>query len=145
MALWVCAACTCRYSVGAPCCPQCRSTEREGEQVPKIRPDGRVSYEPGREPGGPRVHPGYGEPMEGVEHPADGTWSPPVDNGGGEVSAAVTVIPPEGEPPDPMPGPGQGQDSTPPPSSPGSSVPPDESAAPKPAPARAPRKADVDV
>lgn len=51
MALWHCAACTAAYAVGSPCCPQCGSTEREGEvQMPKINRAG-VSYEPGREPG----------------------------------------------------------------------------------------------
>jgi hypothetical protein len=115
--------------------------------MPKILPDGTVTYEPGREPGGPREHPGYGEPMTGIEHPADGTWSPPVSNEDGEeVRVAVTVIPAgDGEPPDPIPAPGQDQGSTPPLNSPGSSVPPDEPAQLKPAPARAPRKADVDA
>ena len=71
MALWVCAACTCRYSVGAPCCPQCRSTLREGEQMAKIRPDGHVSYEPGREPPGP-VRDGAAEPAPESQVPAPG-------------------------------------------------------------------------
>ena len=131
-----CAACGCLYAAGAPCCPECRSTEREGDGVPKITRENGPSYEPGHEPAGWREHPGYGEPMTGAGHPADGTFSPPVSNEDGEeVRAAVTVIPPEGEPPDPAPGPGPGQDSTPPQDSPPSS-------GPRPAPARAPKRAD---
>ena len=127
-----CAACGCLYAAGAPCCPECRSTEREGDGVPKITRENGPSYEPGHEPAGWREHPGYGEPMTGVEHPADGTFSPPVTNepeDGQEPGAEVTQAP------DPTPGPGPGQDSTPPQDSPPSS-------GPRPAPARAPRKAD---
>lgn len=38
MALWKCADCTAAYSVGAPKCPQCGSTNRveEGEDMAKI-------------------------------------------------------------------------------------------------------------
>lgn len=43
MALWRCTACTTLYSVGAPSCPQCSSTEYEEDgAMPKIhkgRPD----------------------------------------------------------------------------------------------------------
>lgn len=127
-----CTACGCLYAAGAPCCPECRSTEREGDGVPKITRESGPSYEPGHEPAGWREHPGYGEPMTGVEHPADGTFSPPVTNepeDGQEPGAEVTQAP------DPTPGPGPGQDSTPPQDSPPSS-------GPRPAPARAPRKAD---
>ena len=124
-----CAACGCLYAAGAPCCPECRSTEREGDGVPKITRENGPSYEPGHEPAGWREHPGYGEPMTGVEHPADGTFSPPVTNepeDGQEPGAEVTQAP------DPTPGPGPGQDSTPPQDSPPSS-------GPRPAPARAPK------
>ena len=127
-----CAACGCLYAAGAPCCPECRSTEREGDGVPKITRENGPSYEPGHEPAGWREHPGYGEPMTGVEHPADGTFSPPVTNepeDGQEPGAEVTQAP------DPTPGPGPGQDSTPPQDSPPSS-------GPRPAPARAPKRAD---
>ena len=127
-----CAACGCLYAAGAPCCPECRSTEREGDGVPKITRESGPSYEPGHEPAGWREHPGYGEPMTGVEHPADGTFSPPVTNepeDGQEPGAEVTQAP------DPTPGPGPGQDSTPPQDSPPSS-------GPRPAPARAPKRAD---
>ena len=126
-----CAACGCLYAAGAPCCPECRSTEREGDGVPKITRESGPSYEPGHEPAGWREHPGYGEPMTGIEHPADGTFSPPVTNepeDGQEPGAEVTQAP------DPTPGPGPGQDSTPPQDSPPSS-------GPRPAPARAPRAA----
>lgn len=46
--LWICEACTCRYSVGAPSCPQCGSTEyvEEGsEDMPKITVHGGPSFE----------------------------------------------------------------------------------------------------
>ena len=36
MSLWVCAGCTTAYSVGAPRCPHCSSTERSDNDVPKI-------------------------------------------------------------------------------------------------------------
>lgn len=38
MALWVCLGCTAAYSVGAPRCPQCGSTERreDGEDMAKV-------------------------------------------------------------------------------------------------------------
>ena len=38
MTLWVCTDCTTVYTVGAPCCPHCRSTEHveQGEPMPKI-------------------------------------------------------------------------------------------------------------
>ena len=127
-----CAACGCLYAAGAPCCPECRSTEREEDGVPKITRESGPSYEPGHEPAGWREHPGYGEPMTGVEHPADGTFSPPVTNepeDGQEPGAEVTQAP------DPTPDPGPGQDSTPPQDSPPSS-------GPRPAPARAPKRAD---
>lgn len=34
--LWVCAECSSAYSVGAPRCPHCSSTERRDGDVPKI-------------------------------------------------------------------------------------------------------------
>lgn len=46
-------------------------------------------------------HPGYGEPMTGTEHPADGTWSPPVTNEPGPREAPgepVTQAPEQTEP-----------------------------------------------
>ena len=36
MSLWVCAGCTTAYSVGAPRCPHCSSTERSDDDMPKI-------------------------------------------------------------------------------------------------------------
>jgi hypothetical protein len=32
--LWICKACTCRYSVGAPRCPQCGSTDHQEAGAP---------------------------------------------------------------------------------------------------------------
>jgi len=46
MALWICTACTCRYSVGAPRCPQCDSTqyvEEGAEDMAKITVHGGPS------------------------------------------------------------------------------------------------------
>jgi len=61
--------------------------------VPKISRDGTVSYEADV----PRVHPGTGELLEGAEHPADGTMSPPVSNDDGEPGEQVVQVP-EGAP-----------------------------------------------
>jgi rubredoxin len=55
----LCAECGAQVAAGAPRCPECPSTKFEA-----------VLQE----------HPGTGEPMEGVEHPADGTMSPPLSN-----------------------------------------------------------------
>jgi hypothetical protein len=70
----------------------------EAAEVPKILPNSQVTYEPGREPGGPHVHPGTGVPMEGVEHPADGTLSPPVSNDGEGEPGEPAVPEPPAEP-----------------------------------------------
>lgn len=43
MALWVCAGCSTAYSVGAPRCPQCLSTDREEDTMPKITVHGGPS------------------------------------------------------------------------------------------------------
>jgi hypothetical protein len=46
MALWVCKGCTAAYSVGAPRCPQCGSTdhaEEEEQNMPKITVTGGPS------------------------------------------------------------------------------------------------------
>lgn len=32
--LWICKACSCRYAVGAPRCPQCGSTDHEEAGAP---------------------------------------------------------------------------------------------------------------
>ena len=45
MSLWHCTACTTAYSVGAPCCPHCGSTEHEEDGMPKITKHGGPSYE----------------------------------------------------------------------------------------------------
>ncbi len=36
MALWICGDCGAAYSVGAPCCPQCGSTDWTEDGMPKI-------------------------------------------------------------------------------------------------------------
>ena len=46
MALWHCCACGAAYSVGAPRCPQCRSTDYEEDSVPKISKAGATGAEP---------------------------------------------------------------------------------------------------
>lgn len=101
--LWVCEGCGTRYAESLETCPQCGGGERhaaheaapaadgsedeEADEVPKITTHGGATF--------PQDHPGTGAQMEAVEHPADGTVSPPADNGGGAVQAAVTVLPPE--------------------------------------------------
>lgn len=103
--LWVCEGCGTRYAESLEACPQCGGGERhaaheaapaadggedeEADEVPKITTHGGATF--------PQDHPGASAQMEAVEHPADGTLSPPVDNGGGPVQAAVTVLPPEPE------------------------------------------------
>lgn len=46
--LWICLGCTSRYSVDAPRCPECGSTEyvEEGQDMPKITVHGGASYAP---------------------------------------------------------------------------------------------------
>jgi hypothetical protein len=63
MSLWVCAACTTAYSVGAPRCPHCAGTDyfEEGQDVGKISKHagativGEVAPEPVTEPIAPEV------------------------------------------------------------------------------------------
>lgn len=44
MSLWHCQECTTSYSVGAPCCPHCRSENYSEDVVPKSNKSG-ISYE----------------------------------------------------------------------------------------------------
>lgn len=94
MALWVCTQCSCRYAVGAPCCPQCRGREwvpeHEEDGVAKISKAG-VSYGPDL---APQEHPGTGVPMEGIEHPADGTEVTIGNKDDGVPGEQVTQLPP---------------------------------------------------
>lgn len=57
----------------------------------KINRDGIVS-----DSADVREHPGTGEPMTGIEHPADGTMSPPVSDDD-PVPPAPPVVAPEAE------------------------------------------------
>lgn len=41
--LWNCSDCTTAYSVGAPCCPHCGSTNHTEDSVPKITKSGGPS------------------------------------------------------------------------------------------------------
>lgn len=43
MALWHCSACTTAYSVGAPRCPHCGSTDYLEDSMAKIHADGTVT------------------------------------------------------------------------------------------------------
>jgi hypothetical protein len=43
-------------------------------------------------PDGAQVHPGTGVPAQGVEHPADGTMSPPVTSEAPEAEEAPAVV-----------------------------------------------------
>lgn len=45
MAAWVCRGCTAVYSVGAPACPQCGSSEHAEQGVPDPQPGDEVSDE----------------------------------------------------------------------------------------------------
>lgn len=46
MAAWECRGCTAVYSVGAPACPQCGSTDycEQGEEMPRIHEDRPPTY-----------------------------------------------------------------------------------------------------
>ena len=80
MATWVCTECTTTYSVGAPRCPHCGSTEHveQGEEaMPKITRHG-----------GPTI---AGAAVVGGSWSSEGdpdVWpEPPADEGGGEESS----------------------------------------------------------
>jgi hypothetical protein len=97
---WRCRACGCLYTAGAPCCPACRSTvhDTEEDEVAKIDRFSAVSvagvttvHASALLPDGAQVHPGTGGPMQAVEHPADGTMSPPVSIEPAEPPVVVTV------------------------------------------------------
>lgn len=46
MALWHCGACTTAYSVGAPQCPQCGSTDTiKEDEMPKVTVHGGASHD----------------------------------------------------------------------------------------------------
>ena len=137
-ALQVCLGCGCRYSAGAPCCPQCRGTDwrpdyEEGD-VAKIAKQGGVSHGPGAQD-----EPSTSGALDTAHEYADEVPGPDTE--------------PAAEPPDLTPDPGPGQVSTPEPSSPASSEPsgepevpamPEDSSpevvtGPEPAPAPAPK------
>lgn len=80
MARWACKACGSLWAPGAPCCPDCRSAGHLEEEEPVKITNSGVSAGPGDFR--PNGHPGTGEPMTGIEHPADGTMSPEVGNDG---------------------------------------------------------------
>ena len=81
MSLWVCAGCTTAYSVGAPRCPHCSSTERSDDDVPKI------STATGATNAGLPVEP-EPEPAEAVEPEAAPVEAVEPES---EPEAAVTV------------------------------------------------------
>ena len=120
--LWRCLGCGTRYAAGLPRCPHCRSEEYEEDGMAKIT-SGGVSFPEGHEPDGgeEHVHPGTGGEMHGIEHPADGTMSPPVSND--EPGGAA--------PPEP--------DAEPVTEAPAPPADPEPEPAPAPAPAPAPR------
>lgn len=79
MALWICTDCTAAYSVGAPKCPQCSSTEHveEGaEDMPKITVHGGPSIAGASVTGGSWSN--EGDPD---------TWPEPAEVEGGEESS----------------------------------------------------------
>lgn len=81
MALMHCRRCGTDFAVGMPYCPQCTATDAHevgADGMPKITKHGGPSYPVGVLPEGP-------EP-EAVDHPADGTMSPPIEgDGSGEA------------------------------------------------------------
>lgn len=104
--LWHCAACTAAYAVGLPRCPQCGSVNREEDGMPKINRQGVATYETDAK----RAPAADGAPVAAVEHPADGTMSPPVSNPpapGAPAGEPVTDEPeaPAAEPAPPAPSP----------------------------------------
>lgn len=79
MAAWVCTECTTTYSVGAPCCPHCGSTEHteEGQEpMPKITVHGGASIAGASVVGGSWSN--EGDPD---------VWPEPADEEGGEESS----------------------------------------------------------
>jgi hypothetical protein len=95
---------TCRtvYAVGIPACPHCGGTEHgEGEEaMAKASAEGGATHYvaagdpvPDDLPAGVRLV-GPGAPVEGTEHPADGTISPPISgDGDGEPGEQVIQLP----------------------------------------------------
>lgn len=78
MTLWECSGCGCRYTAGAPRCPECPETahtEVEAGEMPKITSEG-VSWEPGHEP-------------EGWVQPEAETEVPAEEEAGAEEAPAV--------------------------------------------------------
>jgi hypothetical protein len=104
---WRCRACGCLYTPGVPCCPACRATVHDDEAAPAAGEEDEVAkidrfsavsvagvttvHASAILPDGAQVHPGFGTPPQGIEHPADGTMSPPVSNDPAEPPATVTV------------------------------------------------------
>lgn len=83
--LWHCASCTAAYSVGAPACPQCSSTEREDDTMPKIHrhrpPTDEALAEGGPVQPGELIEPAETETIEDVQRAFDegekGVTEPP--------------------------------------------------------------------
>lgn len=107
MSIWTCPACTARYAVGLAACPQCGTPSTQGGDVPKITREGGPSYGEDRDPGAAaeHVHPGTGEPADGIEHPADGTMSPAVSNEPGPAAVPDPPAPKAAPKPAPRPSP----------------------------------------
>lgn len=87
-----CGSCGTRFAPDLERCPQCGA--RKAEEMPKIIAGLGPSYPEGHGPGDgeEHVHPGFGMPMTGVEHPADGTMSPPVSDDGGGLRAELEEV-----------------------------------------------------
>lgn len=64
--LWHCKDCTTAYSVGAPRCPHCGSTDYTEDAMPKIHADGRGVTDAADLTDGEHEVPGDGEPREGA-------------------------------------------------------------------------------
>lgn len=79
MALLVCVNCTARYSVGAPRCPQCQSTNyvEEGQDMPKVTVHGGPSNEAAEAVGGEESSPGSSSETSSESESSSPTTSEP--------------------------------------------------------------------
>ncbi|WP_055696493.1 hypothetical protein [Streptomyces silaceus] len=80
MAVWECAECTAKYSVGAPKCPQCGSTVRINEAT---QPE---QTEQQKETSMPKVTVHGGPTIDGFEVDPDSGELTPIEEGGEESS-----------------------------------------------------------
>lgn len=78
MALWECAECTTKYSVGAPKCPECGSVVRVNEATQPPEEDTEMA---------PKITVHGGPSVEGFDVDPETSELTPVDEGGEDTSA----------------------------------------------------------